>query len=110
MKIYIFVLTLFFLSGCVDTPTHSTTVVDDRPRIAFESSQIENANQYQVYVDGINYGALTKYPFSEKNKSALRVIAGKHKVEIKLGQTLIATFDVVLGDHETRVLKIPANE
>lgn len=96
------------LVACVQTPTQSTQVIDDRPRLAFEpiGLQTEPA-QYQIYVDGVSYGAMSEFLVDE---NALRIIAGRHLIEVKNSGQTIFSQDVFLGENSTRVIKVTAHD
>lgn len=99
------VLGLAALSGCVDTPKKTTQVVDDRPRLAFDLSAAGSlAADLELVIDGVSYGRANQF-LAEQN--ALRVIPGRHVIELKrAGETLFVQ-EVVLGETTTRIIKVP---
>lgn len=103
MKFLIACLFALFITGCVNKPTQNTTVVDDRPRITFDAQLSESAKHYSVYIDGVAYGSLDNFMSDE---SALRIISGRHEINITHNGSVIKTYDVTLGANETRVLKV----
>ncbi|MBU2987119.1 hypothetical protein KO528_17260 [Saccharophagus degradans] len=103
MKLLLALTLALFITGCVNKPTHNTTVVDDRPRITFDAQLSTTAKHYSVYIDGIAYGSLDNF-LSDEN--ALRIISGRHQISITHNGAVIKTYDVTLGANETRVLKV----
>lgn len=108
MKILTAVLLFLALVACVQKPTQSTEVVDDRPRLAFDAAALPSRpNQYEVVVDGISYGSMEQFLV---NQNALRVIDGPHRVEVYKRGNLVFHQDVVLGANTTRVIKVVEHE
>lgn len=103
MRILIVLAFTLLFTGCMSKPTQSTTVVDDRPRITFEAELGAAAKHYAVYIDGIAYGTLDQFLADE---SALRIVSGRHQINITHNGNVIKTYDVTLGANETRVLKV----
>lgn len=65
------------LAGCSSYPTETSSTIDDRPSISFQSQHPEAA----VYLDGQFVGTVGDYPVKEK---ALRVLPGTHTVQIRI--------------------------
>lgn len=108
MRILTTVLLLLALVACVQKPTQSTEVVDDRPRLAFDAAALPaRPNQYEVVVDNINYGSMEQFLV---NQNALRVIDGPHRVEVYRNGDVVFRQDVVLGANSTRVIKVVEHE
>lgn len=92
------------LAGCVQMPTQSTQVVDDRPRLAFDPVAIMGEpSTYELIVDGISYGPISQYLV---NRNTLPIVAGRHQVVVlKEGRAVLDEI-VVLGENTTRVIKV----
>lgn len=105
--LFLIVCMTFVITGCVNKPTQQTTVVDDRPRVSFESALPAPVSQYQLVIDGIDYGSLQQYT---SDKNALRIISGRHKIQLKRGGKIVFDKDVTLGESETRIIKVTENE
>lgn len=104
MKFGIVMFLAVFLAACVRTPTQDAHVVDDRPRISFDVSQLpQNPSNYSVAIDGIGFGSLAEY-LQEKN--ALPVVSGSHKIEVSYQGEVIFTHQVYLGEGSRRVIKV----
>ena len=102
-KIAILVLALS-LFACMQYPTKSTQVVDDRPRIAIEVVQIKGAiTEYFLDIDGIDYGSINQYLL---NENSLRVVAGNHSINIKRNGKVVSRQQVYLSENTTRVIKV----
>lgn len=108
MKLFAVLLLSLALVACVQTPTQTTQVIDDRPRLAFEPIGLPaDSAQYQIYVDGVSYGPMNEFLVDE---SALRIIAGRHLIEVKNAGRIIFSQDVFLGENSTRVIKVTAHD
>lgn len=108
MRILVLVVFIGLLSGCVNKPVSTTEVVDDRPRLTLDTSALgKQVAQYQLLIDGVNYGSVTQYL---KDESTLRVVPGKHVVEVVLEGQRIFSQDVYLGENTTRTIKVIAYE
>lgn len=70
-----FVLAATLLSGCVNTPTHTSNVKDDRPLIMFEAAQSGD----RLVLDGIEIGLANQYL---SGRSALKIEPGTHNLQI----------------------------
>ena len=76
------VLSFFVLTGCVNTPTETVQVKDDRPFIMFAAVQSDDI----VVLDGINLGAASDYI---AGKSGMRIEPGTHTLQIeRAGKTI----------------------
>src|SRR5690554_4878716 len=95
-------LFLVLLSACVQTPTQTTEVVDDRPGLAFELHS-SAARSYELKVDGVSYGPVGQYLAGENR---LRIIDGKHHVELLSGNKVVYSQTVYLGAGSNRILKV----
>lgn len=104
MKILTAMVFLLVLAACVQKPTQSTEVVDDRPRVAFDAGALpDRARRYEVVIDGINYGSMEQFLV---NQNALRVIEGPHQIVVVKDGQVVFQQDVVLGANSTRVIKV----
>ncbi|MFG1495294.1 hypothetical protein ABMA57_01590 [Saccharospirillum sp. HFRX-1] len=99
-------VTVVMLAACAQSPTQVTTTVDDRPRIAFELPEGTSANGYQVVIDGIEYGDMSQYLAGTRSASAVRVITGRHVVEVWYNGQRKLNREVFLSDGDTRILKV----
>ena len=108
MRILLLVIFIALFSGCVNKPVSTTEVIDDRPRLMFDISALsKNVSQYQLVIDGVNYGSVSQYL---KDEASLRIVPGNHVVDVQLeGQTVFSK-DVYLGENTTRVIKVVAYE
>ncbi len=104
MKLLLCLILAATLSSCVQPPTHSTQVTDDRPRITFDAIALQKrAKQYEVLVDNVSYGTLDQYL---AGKNTLPIIAGRHRIEIRHGDRLVTTEEVVLDANTTRTIRV----
>ena len=69
------VLVMGTLAGCVNTPTQTAGVKDDRPLIMFEAVQARDV----LILDGMEVGAADNYI---AGKSALKIEPGTHNIQI----------------------------
>lgn len=90
------------VSGCVQMPTESQSVVDQRPQISF---QIANEGQQaaRVLVDRLDMGAVGDYV---AGKAALRVLPGTHVVEVRLGSQQLLNERVYIADGVSRSFRL----
>lgn len=103
-QITLFVITALLLLGCVQTPTHETTVVDDRPRVSFDVSALEQKpGAYYVRIDGIDFGSVEQYL---RDKNALPLLPGQHTVEVLLEGNVVFSKKIYLGEKSVRVIKV----
>lgn len=100
----IVIVAALLLLGCVRTPTQDTHVVDDRPRVSFDVSALEQKpRSYHVRVDGIDFGSVDQYL---RDKNALPLLPGQHTVEVLLKGNVIFSKKVFLGENSSRVIKV----
>ncbi|WP_404418743.1 hypothetical protein [Marinospirillum sp.] len=103
MKYLMILMLAVFLAGCVQSPTHNTQVVDDRPGLAFELLS-SSAKVYELKVDGVSYGRVDQYLAGENR---LRIIDGSHRIELFDRQgKVVYSQRVYLGSGSNRILKI----
>jgi len=103
MKYLMVFMVAVLLAGCVQSPTHNTQVVDDRPGLAFEV-QSSAAKAYELKVDDVSYGRVDQYLAGE---SLLRIIDGSHLIELVDRQgKVVYSQRVYLGSGSNRILKI----
>lgn len=104
MKILLLMILILAASACVQTPTKSTQVVDDRPRVAFDPVAVQSdLSDYQVIIDGINYGSIQQFLVDE---NTLPVVSGRHVVEIVRNGKTVSREELYLGVNTTRVIKV----
>lgn len=99
-------VTVFVLAACAQSPSQVTTTVDDRPRIAFELPEGTSANGYEVVIDGIEYGAMSQYLAGTRSANAVRLITGRHRVEVWYNGQRKLSREVFLSEGDTRILKV----
>lgn len=90
------------LAGCVQMPTETSSVVDQRPQISF---QVGNEGQLaaRVLVDRLDMGVVGDYA---AGKGALRVLPGTHQVEVRLGSQQLLNERVYLADGVSRTFRL----
>lgn len=100
----IIILSLFFLmlTACVQSPTHNTEVVDDRPGVTFQL-QSSAAKSYELKVDGVSYGKVSQY---QAGKNRLRMIDGAHTIELFKGDRKVFSEKIYLGSGTSRIIKV----
>lgn len=93
-------------SACtIQLPTEKQEVADLRPQFSFSlADPNDDAERYQVFVDGLDMGMVSKYV---AGKNALRVLSGTHVVKVESGGQTIVQERVYLGDGATRTILIP---
>lgn len=95
-------LAVVALSGCVQMPTETQSVVDQRPQISFQlNSDAQGAAR--VFVDRLDMGAAGDYA---AGKGALRVLPGTHLVEVQLGAERLLNERVYLADGVSRAFRL----
>lgn len=106
MRVLFALILVSLLSACVQSPTHSTLSVDDRPGLIFEllSPKLEN---HELKVDGVSYGKVGQY---KKDKARLKIISGNHLVQIFNQGTLVYEEKVYLGAGVDRILKVAVHD
>ena len=77
-----FVCSVLMLSGCVNTPTETAGVKDDRPYIMFDGV----ASNDMIVLDGIGMGKASDFI---SGKSALRIEPGTHMVQIRRNDEVV---------------------
>ncbi len=102
MRVLTVALFALILTACVQTPTHNTQVVDDRPGLAFELAS-PASETYELKVDGVSYGRVGQYIAGENR---LLIINGSHVVELINNGQVVFTKKVYLGSGSNRVLKV----
>lgn len=88
------------LSGCVQMPTASHTVVDQRPQIAirFDAANRSLA-EARVLIDGVDVGRAGDY---RDGRASLRVLPGTHSVKIVLDDRVLLDERAYLADGVVR--------
>lgn len=97
----ILIISLTFV-GCVQTPTQSTQVVDDRPGLAFQLVN-NTPDSLELKVDGISYGSVSQY-LAGQNR--LRIIDGTHLIELVKAGEVVFKQSVYLGSGSDRTIKV----
>ena len=93
------------LAACVQYPTESRTVVDQRPRIMFRvGANVHPSPEARVLVDGLDAGSLNSFVGSD---SALRVSSGSHLIQVKDASGMLLEERVYLGDGVSRSFLLP---
>lgn len=104
MRLLIAIFAVLCLAGCVDTPVQSSQVVDDRPRLTFDTSLLgDDVSAYEVVIDGVNYGSINQYQTTE---ATMRIVSGSHKISVVYGGQVVYETKVYLGENSTRVIKV----
>lgn len=94
------------LAACAQSATKMTTTVDDRPRIAFALPEGTSAQGYRVIIDGIEYGAMSQYLAGTRSASAVRVVTGRHLVEVWYNNQRKLNREIFLSEGDTRILQV----
>ncbi|CAI8151938.1 hypothetical protein [Pseudidiomarina mangrovi] len=101
MKNFCIILALLLgLSGCVQKPTALTGIADTSPTINFQVS--DTVGDLELIIDGISYGALKQYLAPEQ---ALKLIPGKHVIQINHAQGTAFTQEVYLSESTHRTIE-----
>jgi len=101
-NVFAAVLAVVSLSGCVQMPTETQSVVDQRPQISFHlKNDVQGAAR--VFVDRLDMGAAGDYA---AGKGALRVLPGTHIVEVHLGAESLLNERVYLADGVSRSFRL----
>ena len=79
-----FVLAAVLLTGCVNTPTQTSNIKDDRPLIMFDATQSGDL----LILDGIEIGQANQY---RTGRSALKIEPGTHNLQIIRSGEIIMT-------------------
>lgn len=90
------------LAGCVQMPTETQSVVDQRPQISFQIGH-EGQQAARVLVDRLDMGAVGDYA---TGKGALRVLPGTHVIEVRLGSQQLLNERVYLADGVSRAFRL----
>ncbi|MDB2448766.1 hypothetical protein N9W78_00540 [bacterium] len=100
------VLTTLVLAACAQAPSKVTTTVDDRPRLSFELPEGTSAKGYSVVIDGIDYGDMSQYLAGTRSATAVRIVPGRHVVEVWYRNQQKLSEEIFLSDGDTRILKV----
>lgn len=104
MKPLLYLLIVTLLSACVQQPTRVTETTDDRPRLTFDVVALqERPKRYEVFVDNISYGRLDQYLTGQ---NTLPVISGRHRIDVKHGERVVLSEEIVLDANTTRTLRV----
>lgn len=101
-KLFAVLLATSALSGCVQMPTETQSVVDQRPQISFQIGH-ESQHAARVLVDRLDMGAAGDYA---AGKGALRVLPGTHVIEVRLGSQQLLNERVYLADGVSRTFRL----
>lgn len=102
MKLIMAFIISLILSGCVQSPTRNTEVVDDRPGLSFELTS-PASRSYELKIDGVSYGRIEQYLAGENR---LRIIDGKHKIVLIDNGRIVFSKNIYLGTGSNRILKV----
>lgn len=100
-------LTLLFVGCSVKGPVSSASVVDDRPRISFLVAKYD-PDELELFIDQVSYGSVARYLAENDSgaEAALRVIPGKHRVELRMNQTIVFEKTDYFGEGMLRIFKV----
>lgn len=101
-KLFAALLATSVLGGCVQMPTETQSVVDQRPQISFQLAH-EGQQAARVLVDRLDMGAVGDYV---AGKGALRVLPGTHLVEVHLGSQPLLSERAYLADGVSRSFRL----
>jgi hypothetical protein len=88
------------LSACVQMPTETRSVVDQRPQISFRfDAANEQQAQARVMVDGIDVGRASDFV---DGKATLRILPGTHSVKVVTGGRVLLEERAYLADGVVR--------
>lgn len=99
-------ITVFMLAACAQAPSTLTTTVDDRPRLAFELPEGTSAQGYSVVIDGLDYGDMSQYLAGTRSATAVRLVSGRHVVEVWYRNQQKLSEEIFLSEGDTRILKV----
>lgn len=99
-KILIALVLLITANGCVQQPTAITQIADTSPTINFSATTYEAG--LELFVDGISYGLLSQYLAP---KQALKLVPGKHVIEIKTAQVIVFSTHIYLSESTHRTIE-----
>lgn len=97
------ILSLFVLTGCVNTPTEMVQVKDDRPFIMFAAAQPGDV----VMLDGIDMGAASHY---SAGKSGMRIEPGTHTIQVKRSGVVVLSEKFYVADGVSKTFNIGGGE
>jgi len=87
------------MTACVQFPTESQGVVDQRPQISFRSASGAWPDDARVWIDGLDAGRLADF---RQGAGALRVLSGEHLVQVFSGSAKLFEEKAYLGDGVSR--------
>lgn len=102
MRYLILMMGVLLLAGCIQSPTHGTQTVDDRPGLTF-SLHDRSARDYELRVDGVSYGPVGQYLEGE---NLLKLVDGTHVVELWSGEDRMFQQRIYLGAGVNRVITV----
>jgi len=102
IKLFAALLATSVLGGCVQMPTETQSVIDQRPQISFQLAN-EDQQAARVLVDRLDMGAVGDYV---AGKGALRVLPGTHLLEVHLGNQPLLSERVYLADGVSRSFRL----
>ncbi|MEJ2042251.1 MAG: hypothetical protein P8X74_12915 [Reinekea sp.] len=108
MKTLIAICMAVLLLGCaVKGPVNSASTVDDRPRISFDIKSY-NPEDLELFVDNVSYGSAKGYLFHSDSsaEAALRILAGKHKIELRMGREIVFAKTDYFAEGMLKVFKV----
>lgn len=91
------------MTACVQFPTESQGVVDQRPQISFRSASGAWPADARVWIDGLDAGRLADFM---QGSGALRVLSGEHLVQVFSGPAKLFEEKAYLGDGVSRAFLI----
>ena len=97
------ILSLFVLTGCVNTPTEMVQVKDDRPFIMFAAAQPGDV----VMLDGIDMGAASDY---SAGKVGMRIEPGTHVIQVKRSGAVVLSEKFYVADGVSKTFNIGGGE
>lgn len=96
-------LVVFLLSGCVNTPTQTANIKDDRPMITFDGAWSNDI----LILDGITIGSASEY---RSGHSALKIESGTHRLEIIRDGEVIISERFYISDGATKTFIVQAEQ
>lgn len=95
------------VSACVQMPTETRSVVDQRPQITFRiNGDQQRAANARVLIDELDMGRVSDFL---DGQASLRVLPGTHVVKVQANGTTLLMERAYLGDGVVRPFVVNAN-
>lgn len=97
-------MTPFALSGCVQMPTETRSIVDMRPQISFKlANPSRSSTSMRIFVDDLDVGLVSSFL---EGQASIRVLPGTHVLRVESAGTVLLNERFYIAEGVSRTFLI----